>query len=348
MDISIRASGKSYTRTLQGIKISSLMRLSEAKFAAVLAEVENSRLFSLLKTAGIIRLSEFPRARFATKQFAGYDVKRSVSGIGGLIDGNGDLVKLIQRVGQEKFETWFLKSEASEVAVVEECDLTLDEIRKLRDFVDKVYIQSEFERPGNEPSAQPEQVLSVVAGISIENGKPVLSFFHREIWKGQYAVNQQKLAEYLHAVSADEADKAKSIISRLEFLERRKTTLYRLLEILLKEQEAYLVSGEPSKRKPLTQRELSREIGVDASVLNRLVSNKSVQLAWGLEAPLSALIPSAKQVNRELLYQIIEATPDCTDEQLRKEMESRHNVKLSRRSIAQYRKELFPAKRRKS
>ena len=328
------------------MKLARMMSISESEFAATQDKLEQSLLFSLLKIAGVICLSEFPRARFAAKQFGGYGVKSSVSGIGGLIDGNGDLVKLIQRVGQEKFETWFLKSDASEVEVAEKCDLTLDEIRKLRDFVDKVYIQSEFEQTGSEPSAQPEQVLSAVAGISIENGKPVLSFFHREIWKGQYAVNQQKLAKYLHAVPADDADKAKTIISKLEFLERRKTTLFSLLEILLKEQKTYFISGEPSKRKPLTQRELSRDIGVDPSVLNRLVSNKSVQLPWGLEAPLSALIPSAKQVNLELLYKIIEAKPDFTDEQLRKEMESRHSVKLSRRSIAQYHKELFPAKHR--
>ncbi|MDD2773551.1 MAG: hypothetical protein PHP45_07630 [Elusimicrobiales bacterium] len=326
------------------IKLARMMTMSESEFAVAQAELENSRLFSLLKTAGIIRLSEFPHARFAAKQFAGYGLKTSVSGIGGLIDGNGELIQIIQRIGQKKFEAWFLKSESSEVEVAKDCDLTLDEIHKLRDFVDKVYIQSEFEQTGSEPSTPSEQVLSAVAGISIENGKPVLSFFHREIWKGQYAVNQQKLAEYLHMVSSHEADKAERMIGKLEFMKRRKTTLYRLLEILLKEQEAYLVSGEPSKRKPLTQRELSRDICVDASVLNRLVSNKSVQLPWGLEAPLSALIPSAKQINRELLYHIIEANPDYTDEQLRHEIEFRHGVKLSRRSIAQYRKELCSAK----
>ena len=314
--------------------------MSEDDFAAEQEALEQSRLFSLLKTAGVIHLSEFPRARFAAKQFAGYGMKLSSgSGLPELLDGESEIVRLIQSVGQEKFEKCFLKSD-DDLKASEECDLTLKQVKQIRDLIDKVYIQTEFEQTSVEPITQPAKVYSAVAGISVENGKPILAFFHREIWKGRYSVNQEKLLEYQQGVSSDESRKAESVISKLKFLERRKTTLYRLLELLMERQADYFVSGKPEKRKPVTQRELARQLEVGASVLNRLVSNKSIQLPWGLEAPLSALILSAKQINKELLYQIIKAAPGFTDEQLRREMGYRHNVKLSRRSIAQYRKEL--------
>jgi len=336
--------GKTSARTgaaLHGqLKLAQLSSMSEAEFAKTQEELESSRVFLLLKAAGVIHSSEFPHARFAAKQFAGYGVRLSVaSGVPALIDGNGEVVGLIQRIGQEKFEACFLKGETSDVAAAEECDITLGQTQQLRDFVNKVYIQAEFEHPGTEP-AVPAQAYSAVAGISVENGRPVLSFFHREIWKGQYAVNQQKLAEYLNAISDDDKKKAESLVGKLEFLERRKTTLYRLLELLLGKQAVYLMSGEPKDRKPLTQRELARDIGVDASVLNRLVSNKSVQLPWGLEAPLMTLIPSAKDIAKELLCGLMETNPGLTDDRLRQLLEEKHAVTISRRSVAQYRKEL--------
>lgn len=323
------------------MKLARLFAATEEEARELALNLEESPVFKRLKLSGVVRLAEFPRARFAAKQFAGCGVKLSAgSGLGGLIDGNGEIVKLIQRVGRENFEKWFLRSEASEATAAEECDLTLVEARRLREFVDKVYIQAEFDSMGVEPQAPPEKFYSAVAGITIENGRPVLAFFNREVWKGKYSVDSQRFSEYLSSLSGPEAEKAQSLMRRLEFIEQRKTTLYRLLELLLKAQEAYLVSGDPEKRKPLTQRDLSREIGTDPSVLNRLVSNKSVQLPWGLEAPLVVLIPSAKDIAKELLYGVIETNQGRSDEKLRQLLEERHAIKLSRRSIAQYRKEL--------
>ena len=330
------------------LKLGQLAALSEAAFADEQRELEQSRLFELLKAAGVIHFAEFSRARFAAKQFAGYGLKISTagSGLSELINGHSDTVELIQRVGEEKFEKWFLKSEASDIEAAEECDLTLKEVKKLRDFVDKVYIQAEFDHTDTEPeTAPPAQTFSAVAGIAIENGVPVLAFFNREIWKGRYAVDEAKLSQYMDAAPSGDAREAKSVVGKLNFFERRKTTLYGLLEILLELQKDYFITGEPQKRKAITQRELAKRLDVDASVLNRLVSNKSVQLPWGLEAPLDALIPSSKDVGKELLFGLLQEYPDFSDNKLCALMKSMHGLTLSRRSIAQYRHELSRKKR---
>ena len=59
----------------------------------------------------------------------------------------------------------------------------------------------------------------------------------------------------------------------------------------------------------------------------------------GREAALATFFPSAKDINRERVYEFAWAKPGWTDGQLRQELERAHGVKISRRSVTQYRKE---------
>src|SRR3989339_244725 len=239
----------STANVIQGrIKMAQLFSMSEKSFDDLLKELEKSPVFNSLKLTGVLSIAE-SSARIAARNFAGYGVKLSSGGgIPELIDGNCDLVKLIQSIGQEKFEALFLKDAVlTDVERSEECDITVKEAEKLREFVDRTFIQAEFEQKA--PTHAPEQVFSSVASIDIENGKPVLAFFNRDIWKSQYKVNQNKLSEYLSSVSGKEADKIQGVLKQLEFVEQRKTTLYKLLETLLEMQAEYFITGDPAKRK---------------------------------------------------------------------------------------------------
>ena len=188
--------------------------------------------------------------------------------------------------------------------------------------------------------ALPAQVYSAVAGIELKDGAPELAFFNREIWKGRYKVDGEKLAQLTPGLEPAEQKRVEKLLKKIEFADKRKTTLYRALEILLSVQADYLVTGEPGRRRPLSQKTLAKNLEVDASVINRLVSNKSLQMPWGMEAPMEVLLPSSKKVNLERLYAIAAEKPELSDEGLRLELKVRHGVDLSRRSVAQYRKDL--------
>lgn len=172
------------------------------------------------------------------------------------------------------------------------------------------------------------------------DGEPELAFFNREVWKGRYKIDSEKLAQLLPGLDPAERRRAENTLKKLEFADKRKTTLYRALELLLSVQTDYLVTGEPGRRRPLSQKTLAKNLEVDPSVLNRLISNKSIQMPWGLEAPMEVLLPSSKKVNLERLYAIAAENPSLSDEKLRAELRFRHGVDLSRRSIAQYRQDL--------
>ena len=321
------------------LKLARLLELPERDVENRARELEADPLFTRLRQAGVVRFGSFSEARFAARRFGGWNVKTSGGELPELIDGQGDVVALIQRLGQERFQECFLQDEGlPDEARAKACGISLKEASRLREFVDRVYIQAEFETHSAE--AAPAKVFSAVAGIALENGKPILSFFHREIWNKRYEIDENRRAEMLSALPHKDARKAEKLLSELNFLDRRKTTLYRVLEAFLETQAEFLSSGDPQRRRPLTQKDLSERLEISPSVLNRLIANKSVELPWGLEAPMGVFVPSRKSLLLGRLHEIILRDPELSDERLRVKMRELHGVELSRRSIAQYRKEL--------
>lgn len=338
MKLNIYAAARTAAAVQGRLKLARLAEMSEEEFAKELEDLEKSTLFKRLSSLGALTLAEFPAARYAARRYAGYGLKLSAGELPELADGGSGPVELIREIGQDKFEKYFLKcSEISDRARAKECGITEEQARLVREFVNRAFVQAEFM---DKPEAAPSTVFSAVAGIEIEDGIASLSFFHREVWKGVYKVDGGKLEACLTGLPKAEARKARNLISRLEFAGRRKATLYSALEILLNIQSDYLASGEPARRRPLSQKTLAKSLGVDQSVLCRLVSNKSVQMPWGVEAPMTTLLPSPKDINRERLYVIAGENPDWSDKELCGELKRRHGVELSRRSAAQYRSEL--------
>ncbi|MFC1521767.1 hypothetical protein ACFL6Y_05115 [Elusimicrobiota bacterium] len=330
---------KTNTSILGGLKLARLLEMPEKDFEEILRKLEKTDLFGRLKSFGVLSIDSPQRTHFLNRRFSGFNVKSSSDDVSGLINGNSDTVALMQKIGEAKFKTYFLSEEKySDEERGQGCDIAVEQVRKLREFMDEVYVQEEF----TDKTAQTplKHVCSAVAGIEIKDDRPMLGFFHRDIWKGAYKVNSNKFEQLLREMPINDAKRARQVIKNLEFYNQRKTTLYRVLEALLEKQKDYLVSGDPMKRKPFTQRELADDLDVDTSVLNRLISNKSIQLPWGFDAPIKTLLPSTKTLMKENLYGIAKENPELSDEKLRGELKQRYGIELSRRSIAQYRKEL--------
>lgn len=321
------------------MRLARLLELPERAAEERLRELERDPLFVKTAGLGVIRRESDSGLRFAARRLGGRGLRISTEGLGAILDGKGDLARLIAKVGQERFTECFLSEEAlgdSERAL--RCGISTADAARLRALVDRLYVQAEFESPA-EAAAAPE-ACSAVAGIGVEKGRPYLAFFHRDLWKGTYRVDEAKHAAFSASLPAGEARRLQALLVELEQLERRKSTLFKVLEAVLERQAEFLVRRDPARRKPLTQRELSRLVGSEPSVINRLIGNKSVELPWGLEAPLKAFVPSAKSLLKDRLHELVAENPRATDEALKLELERRHGARLSRRSIAQYRKEL--------
>lgn len=329
------------------MKLARLLEAPEKALEKRVLEIESGELFARLRDGGVVRVEAPEHARFASRRFAGRGLRASAGELPALIDGRGDLVELIQKVGQEAFEENFLgEASASDAARAKACGITLDEAKRLREYVDRLFVQEQFEAA---PAAsESEPLLSAVAGVAIEDGKPVLAFFHREIWNKRYRVDDEKRRALLAELKPREAKRADALLRELDFLDRRKTTLYRVLEAVLAAQSAFLSSGDPARREPLTQKSLAERLDITPSVLNRLIANKSVEMPWGTEAAMSVFVPSRKSLLLGQLHDLARENPDATDETLRVMISRIHGVELSRRSIAQYRADAGAKTRKKT
>jgi len=321
------------------MKLSRLMEMPEREFEARVRNLEEQELFRRLRSLGVISQHSYANARFGVPRMSGFELRSSGASLSDALDGNGELVSLIRRVGQERFEECFLRGdELSSEERAEQCGISIEETRQLTEMIDRLYVQAEFETTAADVSSEPS--FSMVAGIELEAKRPVLSFFNRELWQGRYRVDESRRAEVFAALDRKDATSAARVLAELEFLELRKSTLYKVLETLIDAQASFLNAGDPIRRVPLTQRAVAARVGIEPSTLNRLISNKSVQLPWGLQAPLKVFMPSAKLLARDQLYDIAVALPEASDSTLSAEMSRVHGLRLSRRSIAQYRKEL--------
>lgn len=321
------------------MKLAQLLELPEADVEAKVSEMERDPLFARLVSEGALALRPFPQAYFAARRFAGLGLRSSADGLPELADAQGDLAKLIARVGQDRFQEAFLSgAPLSDAARARLCGIDESQARRLRDFVDRLYVQAEFETPA--PAEPAPRAFSAVAGIALEDGRPAIRFFHREIWKHRYHLDDAKVSQVASSLERGEAMHLQDLLGEVRRLEQRKTTLYRLLETLIEGQGAYLATGDPDRRRPLTQRQVSRSLGVSPSVLCRLISNKSVELPAGLEMPMRFLFPSAKDLLRSRLGELLRERKGLSDSALRRELAAGTGVTISRRSVAQYRKEL--------
>lgn len=318
------------------MKLARLFTLDDESYAGELAALESDESFAALKAAGVVSLDSFSKSAFAARRFPGWRLGPPADGAAELLDGASDAAELLKRIGPERLRECFLEgSGLSRAEKAKRSGVTPTEAKRIEDFLTRLWVQEEL---GGKAPAAPSVGFSVVAGFVVEGGRPALRFFHREAWKGRWRVDQSSLRAWCSA-RPEAAAAARRLASALEFADRRKTTLLKVLEAVMEAQKGWLVSGDPADMVPLTQRSVAAAVGSDPSVVNRLASNKAVELPWGTEAPLKQLMPSSKDLGKNLLSSLAMDATDLSDEALRAAMAER-GFALSRRSIAQYRAEL--------
>lgn len=322
-----------------GIKLARLMEMPEKEVAGRVTELEAEVMFRRLLRAQVIAVQPYANAAFIAQRLGGWGLRTASEGLPASLDGDGDLARLLRKVGRRRFEECFLgEGGLPDVEISRRCRITRQDAARIRELVNSLYIKAEFEDSAHTPA--PPKVYSAVAGVTLNAGRPGLAFFNRPIWKGRYQVDEGKLSEHLSRLSPPEARKVEALLRELRLLDRRKSTLYGVLESLLDRQAAFFASGDPDARQAVTQREVAGQLDVSPSALNRLISNKSVELPWGLQAPLKTLMPSRKSLIRDRLDALLREFPAATDAELSGMIRRLFGAALSCRSVTQYRAEL--------
>jgi len=138
-------------------------------------------------------------------------------------------------------------------------------------------------------------------------------------------------------------EKLKEARNLINLLNLRKSTLYKLILLIVEKQLSFFVGGE---LKPLTMQQIADELSFAESTISRAVSNKYIECSRGVFALkffFTNMVEdddlSSSQI-KSFIKKLIEFENPLfplTDEQLLEKINARFNLSMVRRSVTKYR-----------
>jgi transposase len=338
-------------RLIMRLEQAGLLEIPEEEFNRLIAEVESSSLFKdLYRKERIIRYQRYPRTDISPRF---YQLNEEIAAgtdtldIESLLSNKEDVIRLIKKIGLENFKRYFLYPEpgVSVEEVAQECNLELAEVEEINSLINEFSIMNEFYNPS---------VLSSEHGIhyskvaSIERGAEdfIIGYLSPSYARGRYSIDYERFEELRGsgAITGAEVKEIRQLFKRLEIINSRKDTVTRVLQGIVEKQAPYFESGDPKALLPLSQRELAKKIGLVPSSISRAIGGKSLETPWGREKALKDFFPRPRMFRKELVRQLLETGEEFpSDEAIKAKLEQTFGVSISRRSIADLRKELkFP------
>ena len=132
----------------------------------------------------------------------------------------------------------------------------------------------------------------------------------------------------------------------IEVLKQRQDTLFKTMSAIVKCQRDYFMSGDERDLKPLGQQQIAEMIGKDVTVVSRAVSNKYVQLPWGVKSLRSFFSEGINGASRHEVYDDLKKLVDgedkahpLSDDALCSRLKEM-GYQLERRTVAKYRDQL--------
>lgn len=347
---SIKASIRA--QLLNRLKFSAILQLPEQEFAKLIAEVEHDPLFKKLthwKTdeGRVVGFKKFASAQLSTSFYELNEQLKSATenvDVELMMNKHKGIVALIKKIGQEKFEKYFLYREdpATPEEIAKECTLSLEEVEMIQSLLLEISIHSEFLHPSQLPQTEGLH-FHLIAKFEIENhGRISYSYFSPHMAYGRYIVNHDKLSHIKTELTPEEKKQLNPLLSKMDWINARHDTVHKILHEITSVQELYLINGHIEMLMPYSQRTLAKAIQVAPSTVTRAIFSKSIMTPWGEEKKLKSFFVSKKQVVQVWAEKFIEEkklkNEKWTDEQMREAFIHTFNSPISRRSINAYKK----------
>ncbi len=179
-----------------------------------------------------------------------------------------------------------------------------------------------------------------------------ISPYYRELLKRRDALNKKEKI-YLK-------EKFRSAIWLIKSIYQRQSTIYKVTKSIVKFQKEFLDNGI-AYLKPLVLRDVAEDINMSESTVSRITNNKYVHTPQGI-FELKFFFTSAINGTRgnslsstsvkEYIRKIIQSedkNKPYSDQEIKKILESKYNIKIARRTIAKYRESMgiLSSKKRK-
>jgi len=329
--------------------------MTEPQIAGLIRGVESDPLFTqLLYTREphwkVLRFRPHPRTRLSPSF---YEMREDTLAVGAppeaarVLEERRDVLEIIRRMGQANFERHFLRveAEADREEIARLLGLTMDEVQKVRDFLLAYSVQAEFFDASTRNVVPGERVVRLASLGMDERGEAVFEFRSPLLARGRYDIDYDRLQTLLRTsrLSLQSRRHLKAFIRRLELINWRQNTLYRILDFVCHTQRHFLAQRDALQKIPITQRQLAKRLAVAPSTINRAIQGRSLVLPWGEEALLEEMFCSRKALCVDLLGSL-EAEDDKfehrTDTELQEKLRERLGLPVPRRTVNSYRRAL--------
>src|SRR5262249_19697870 len=141
------------------------------------------------------------------------------------------------------------------------------------------------------------------ARLTCAEGEPEFEFFSAHWARGLYRIRYDLLERWKDEGRLGGAERRRlpRLLKRLETVNLRQSTVFRILESLTRLQGPYLKSQDDRAQSPVSLRQLARRLELAPSTVSRALSGRSVLLPWGKEVPLITLLPGRRRLLRRIL-----------------------------------------------
>ena len=339
------------------MRMADWIEMPEREFAQEIAKLEKDPLFQKLYWGDKNIPGAFRRQRWPGGKLSGsfYEIdERTAAGMGERVsveqfaEVRGSALAAIKRMGQRDFERYFLHGE--DALTLEEIGkrtgLSPAEVRSVHELTVELGARAEFEGKTSAPSAAPGRQAACLAQVVLKGGAPSFEFFAPYWARGLYQVRHDLLDKWKSGgLTPEERKHLPAMLKRLETVNLRQSTLFRLLETVARLQADYLKSEHPEDVRPISLRQLAKRLDLAPSTVSRAFARRSLRLPSEKELPLIAFVPGRHSVLRELLGQWLAGKVDVTDGSLVERLKSERGISVSRRTVNAVRHQLKATKK---
>jgi hypothetical protein len=335
------------------IEQSNLMAMSFSELGALIRETENSELFGrLFREERIIRYKRLDKSDKYIGRFMPDESKlvdNQSPEIESLLVKNKDAIEYIDKLGMDKFKKYFLLPEEylSENETAASCGIPLSQVRDINNLVDDIAVLDEFYTASLFNSNDVHYIK--IASIKKIKNDFIISYFSNSAARGKYVIDYEKFetSAFRMGMNKNEIKNTVALFKKLEMINIYKETIHRILSLLSERQALYIESGNTSDLLPFSQKELAGQIGIDQSTLSRAIKQRTIEIPCGREVTVKSLFPNPRRFKSLVLKKMLESEEGTySDAAIQAKLAEKYGINISRRSVADIRKELkIPAGR---
>jgi DNA-directed RNA polymerase specialized sigma54-like protein len=246
-------------------------------------------------------------------------------------------------ISEEDFLEHFLSSNPQPFEIARGLEIDVNVVEDILEALEKVQILSAMQV--NVVDRHDATLSSEVHPIAVVRQLKKPPRAEIEIDANEQYGSRYEVKEPDEDVGKEEA----ALIEKLRLINQRRTLIFRVISFIYEFQYPYFVSGNELHLKPLSQAQISNEVGEHESTISRILKNKHLETPEGV-LPLKFFCQNKKEVIERLIHIREKAELDSgarikpfSDAEIADILEREYDTKVSRRTVTYYRNKIAEA-----